>query len=197
MGQKVIGLTGGIACGKTTAARLLAELGWKIIDTDDLAHAVVEPGEEGWKQVQDKFGAAVFNADQTLNRKKLAEMVFNEPSKLAQLNALLHPLIQERWKTQIAALSAQEHSVIVVIPLLYEIGVEKDFEKVAVVGCSEKIAWQRAQDRGWSEAHFQARLRGQWPLEKKVALAEFVIWNEGSLNLLQQQIQQLHQKLVK
>lgn len=196
MTKKVIGLTGGIACGKSTAAQFLAELGWCVIDTDEIARDVVRPREEGWKQIQEKFGVEFFNPDQTLNRKKLAETVFNDSQKLAKLNALLHPLIRERWKIQATDLMAQEHKVAVVIPLLYETNAEKDLGAVVVVGCSETVAFQRAQDRGWDESHFKARVQGQWPLAKKMALADFVVWNDGSLELLKRQIQQLHQQLL-
>ena len=192
----LIGITGGIGCGKTTAAKMLAELGWKIIDTDETARAVVNPEQPGWKKVKDIFGNAYFREDETLNRALLAETVFNDPQKLAQLNAILHPLIRQHWQMETKALLAQGDNVAVVIPLLYETGSETEFEKVIAIGCAETMMRQRIQNRNWPENQFQARLAAQWPLEKKIQKADVVIWNEGSLELLKRQLQQFHQNLL-
>ena len=192
---RLIGFTGGIGCGKSTAAKILGELGWKIIDTDETARAVVNPEQPGWKQVKEVFGNAYFHTDETLNRSLLAETVFNDPQKLAQLNAILHPLIREHWKMEVKELLTQDSNVVVVIPLLYETGSETEFEKIVAIGCSDGVMRQRIQIRGWPEAQLNARLAAQWPLEKKNQKADFVIWNDGSLKLLERQLRELNQKL--
>ena len=187
----LIGLTGGVGCGKSTAAKFLAELGWKIIDTDETARAVVNPEQPGWKKVKEVFGNAYFYEDETLNRALLAETVFSDPQQLAKLNAILHPLIRQHWKAEVKQLLSQGDKVIVVIPLLYETESETEFQKVIVIGCSASTVRQRIENRGWTEEQLKARLAAQWPLEKKIQKADFVIWNDGSLEFLKRQIQSL------
>ena len=189
---KCIGLTGGIGCGKSTAAQLLAELGWKVIDTDETARAIVNPEQAGWKKLKEVFGDVYFRKDKTLNRALLAETVFKDPQQLAQLNAILHPLIRQHWKKQAKDFLDQGNKVLVVIPLLYETSSETEFEKVVAIGCALSTMRQRVYNRGWTEEQFVLRLAAQWPLEKKVCQADFVIWNDGSLALLQNQIRQLN-----
>lgn len=185
---RLIGLTGGLGCGKSTAAKLLSEMGWRVIDTDEIAREIVAPGKPAWEKIKKLFGAEYFHEDKTLNRAKLAETVFHDAKRLSELNAILHPIIREEWKKQSQQLLAQGHNVLVVIPLLYETGAETEFEKVIVVGCSENVMRSRIRSRGWSEDQITVRLQAQWPLEKKMKKADVVIWNDGALDLLKRQL---------
>jgi dephospho-CoA kinase len=187
----LFGLTGGLGCGKSTAAKLLSEMGWCVIDTDEIAREIVAPEKFAWEKIKKLFGAQYFNEDGTLNRAKLAETVFHDLQRLSELNAILHPIIREEWKKQSQYLLAQNHDVLVVIPLLYETGAETEFEKVIAIGCSERVMRSRIGSRDWSDDQITARLQAQWPLEKKMQKADFVIWNDGAVDLLKKQLNRL------
>ncbi|MEZ5404845.1 MAG: dephospho-CoA kinase [Verrucomicrobiia bacterium] len=184
----LIGLTGGLGCGKSTAAKLLSEMGWRVIDTDEIAREIVMPGKPAWEKMRKLFGLDYFYKDGTVNRAKLAETVFHDAKRLSELNAILHPIIREEWKRQSEKLLAQGQNVLVVIPLLYETGAETEFEKVVAIGCSESVIRSRIGVRGWSEEQITARLNAQWALEKKMQKADIVIWNDGDTELLKKQL---------
>ncbi|MBX7157097.1 MAG: dephospho-CoA kinase [Verrucomicrobiae bacterium] len=184
----LIGLTGGLGCGKSTAAKLLSEMGWHVIDTDEIAREIVIPGKPAWEKIKTLFGENYFHADGTLNRAKLAETIFHDAKRLSELNAILHPIIREEWKRQSEKLLAQDQDVLVVIPLLYETEAETEFEKVIAIGCSESVVRSRISARGWSEDQITARLRAQWPLDRKMQKADIAIWNDGDTELLKKQL---------
>ncbi|MCC6233146.1 MAG: dephospho-CoA kinase [Verrucomicrobiales bacterium] len=175
-----IGVTGGIGMGKSTAARLLRELGVAVVDTDDVAREVVEPGTPGLAAVRSEFGQEVIRADGTLDRAALGVRVFSDAVQRARLEAILHPLIRAEWGRRLDAwATAGVPWAAVVIPLLFETGVEARFDAVVCVACREATQRERLRARGWSDEETQRRVAAQWPLADKVARSRCVIWTEG------------------
>jgi dephospho-CoA kinase len=180
--MKRIGVTGGIGAGKSTGARYLTDLGFPVIDTDDVARAIVEPGTEGLAAVVDAFGSGILTAEGRLDRNRLAAIVFPDPAARARLEALLHPRIQGVWS---GFLDRQQGKAVpaafVVIPLLFEKGYQSRFDAVIAVGCSESTQRHRLEQRGWAPDAIRCRLSSQWTTASKMAAAGYVVWNEGTL----------------
>lgn len=189
----VIGLTGGIATGKSTVAKLLQQAGWEIIDADQVAREVVQPGTTGLAKLQQVFGSQIMTPAGTLNRAKLGQMVFQNPHHRHQLNAILHPLIEQAVDQQLAAFVAKQVPVVILdVPLLYESGWDQKCDQVWVVATDATIQLQRLMARNHlSVSAAQARMAAQMPLVKKCQLADVVIDNQGSLEALQDQVAQL------
>ncbi len=178
----VIGLTGGIGMGKSKAAELLQQRGLPVIDTDVLARRVVEPGEPALEQIQQLFGAGVIGPDGRLRREELARRVFAEEAKRRQLEGILHPLIRARWLAQVEAWRAEGRArCVVVIPLLFEVNAQGQCDVVICVACSAAAQRRRLLARGWTEEEIARRLRAQWPIEKKMEAADYVVWTEADL----------------
>jgi dephospho-CoA kinase len=187
-----VGLTGGSAAGKSSVAELWRVHGATVIDSDVLAHAALEPGTTTYRQVVAEFGPGVLNAEGTINRRSLGEVVFNDPTRRAALNAIVHPVVRRQW-TQ--ALAGATGVAVVVIPLLFEVGAETEFETVVVVGCSETSQLTRLTAKGLTEAQARARIQSQWPLQQKMDRGQFVIWNDGSRPVLHRQAEIIWNKL--
>ena len=184
-----IGLTGGIATGKSTALHLLEEAGAASIEADQLAHATLEPDTPTWQQVVETFGAGILNADRTVNRSRLGEIVFADEGKRQALNGIIHPRVREMWLERLRELEAAgQADTVVSIPLLYEVGAEKQFDCVVAVGCNEQTQLARLSAMGVSEPSARARINAQWPVQSKIDRADFVIWNDGSLDVLRRQV---------
>lgn len=183
--MKLIGITGGIGMGKSTAAELLrAEQGVAVIDTDEIARQVVEPRQKGWELIFREFGADVFFADSTINRKRLAEIVFGNDSARRKLETLLHPLIRARWMEEVELQRARGATVcFVVIPLLFETGAEDLFDAAVCVACSGDVQNERLRERGWSSNEIAARLRAQLPVKDKIERADHVVWTDGTIEM--------------
>jgi len=177
-----IGLTGGPGMGKTTVARLFEQRGVPVVDTDELARQGVQPGQPALQEIVAAFGSGVLDDGGRLRRAELARIVFADERARRTLEAITHPRIRQLWHTQMAAWEAAGvPRAIVVIPLLYETGAERELDRVVCVACSRATQHQRLRQRGWSEADIQARSAAQWPVEEKIARADHVIWPEGSL----------------
>ena len=190
--MKLLGLTGGIGTGKSTAARLLAARGLPVIDTDDIAREVVAPGEPALLAIAAAFGRELIDADGKLRRAALAEVVFSAPQKRQELEAILHPLIRDRWLAQVDAWREAELGTgVVVIPLLFETGAQLHFDTVLCTACSTATQLERLRARGWPEPQIQQRLAAQWPLEKKVAASNFILWTEGAVELHRLQLERV------
>jgi dephospho-CoA kinase len=184
----VYGLTGGIGMGKSTVSSWLTNMGEHVIDTDALARELVSPGQPALDEIRAEFGAEVINTDGSLNRGKLAERVFGEDQSRRKLEAILHPRIRERWQKQLSEWADEGVSrAVVVIPLLYETEAEKALDKVVCVGCSEKTQFERLATRGWSKVEITRRIAAQLPLQQKIDRADYVIWNEGPVDLAERQ----------
>jgi dephospho-CoA kinase len=187
--MKLFGLTGGIGMGKSAAAKILGERGVPLMDTDLLARQVVEPGQPALKEIQQTFGDAVIAPDGQLRRDELARIVFSDPIARQKLESLTHPRIRELWGKEVELWRARQERIgVVVIPLLFETGAEAEFDATICVACSAATQRKRLQERSWSAQEIEQRIAAQFPVEKKIAKAAFVVWNEGSLEVLADQL---------
>ncbi|HUI05567.1 MAG TPA: dephospho-CoA kinase [Verrucomicrobiae bacterium] len=177
-----VGLTGGIATGKSTTLQRWQQAGAAGIDTDDLAHRTLAPHTATWDEVVRTFGTEILNDDGTVNRPTLGEIVFADESKRLALNRIIHPAVHEMWAEEMQKLECDGKTQVVVVsvPLLYEVAAETEFDCVVAVGCSEQTQLARLKQKGLTEDQARARIRAQWPLQLKMDRADFVIWNDGS-----------------
>lgn len=182
--MKIIGLTGGIASGKSTVSRALRELGAIIIDADEVAHAIIEPGKPAWKDIVEHFGLGVLNPDQTIDREKLGAIVFNDPEKLQVLNQITHPRVGEQFKQMIKNIKSQQADAVLFIevPLLYETHMDRICDEVWVVWVDEETQIQRLMKRdGLSREDALKRIDAQMSLDEKAKRADVVIDNSFSI----------------
>jgi dephospho-CoA kinase len=193
----LVGLTGGIGSGKSEVSRRLAELGAVVVDADLVAREVVEPGTEGFEQVVAAFGPEVVDqATGRLDRDRLATLVFADADARARLNAIVHPLVRARTaELVIAAASADPHAVVVNdVPLLVEAGLATAGHYGAIVVVAAEPATQRrrlVEQRGMSAADADARIAAQAPLADKLAVADYVVHNDGDLAALDAEVRQV------
>jgi dephospho-CoA kinase len=186
--MKTYGITGGMGMGKSTAAQILCQRGVAVVDTDDLARDVVQPGEPALTEIQTAFGRDLVAADGRLKRDALAAIVFADATARERIEAILHPRIQQRWQTQLQTWRDQGLAVAaVIIPLLFETGAESLFDTVVCVACSPTTQRQRLAGRGWTPEHIEQRLAAQMPVVEKMSRAQHVIWSEGALEAHAQQ----------
>lgn len=179
--MKLVGLTGGIGSGKSTIARRLAEHGAYIIDADQVAREVVEPGTPALAEITAHFGVIVLSADGSLNRGALGDIVFTDPAKRLQLNAIVHPAVQKRTKELFA--QAPDGSVVVYdVPLLVETQNEYPFDEIIVASAPESVRIERLMEhRGMLESEAAARIESQAPEEDRLKIASHVIDTSGDI----------------
>jgi dephospho-CoA kinase len=190
--MRVLGLTGGIGMGKSTCARLLAQRGVPVVDTDDLARQVVEPGQPALAEVLAAFGSEFADPNGRLRRDQLARLVFADPTARKRLENILHPAIRARWRAQVEAWRADGHPLAaVVIPLLFETGAEAELDVSVCVACSAATQHERLLNRGWSPEQIEQRIQAQWPTEKKIAAADYIIWTEAGLDVHAAQVDRI------
>jgi dephospho-CoA kinase len=194
---KLVGLTGGIASGKSTVAKILEGLGAAIINADVLAREVVEPGREAWKEIVDTFGAEVLQADQTLDRQKLRTIIFNNPDARKKLESIIHPRVRALAEQRIREHTAAGYHVIIYeVPLLFEGNLQEWLRPVILVCCDVGTQRRRLQQRdGLDQAQAQKHIDAQMSLEEKRRLADYVIENNGSLEDLHRQVQAALEKI--
>ena len=191
----VIGLTGGIGCGKSTVADLFGELNVPIIDTDLIARDLVKPGEPALEQIIATFGTSILNKDNHLNRKKLAQICFSDSQLRQKLEAILHPAIREHMQHQLNKLDTDY--AIVVIPLLFETGQQKIVDRTLLVDCTETDQITRVQQRdNRTTEEILAIIDAQMPADKKRELADDIIKNNADIINLQSQVKILHKKYL-
>ncbi len=191
--MKWIGLTGGIACGKSTIAQLLRDHSFSVIDADEIAKSVVEPGTPGLKAVLTEFGEDLISEDGLLDRRKLGQKVFGHPERLKKLETLLHPLIRQEVQRQRETLIKQNVKLAIYdIPLLFETKVQDQFDAVIVVSCTLEQQKERLRLRNqWSEEEISERLGAQLPISIKEEEAQFVVRNNRDLSFLKGEFERL------
>lgn len=186
-----VGLTGGIASGKSTVAEMFAALGVPVIDSDAIARQVVVPGSAGLAAVVDAFGTEVLHPDGSLDRRRLREFAFATPENRRRLEAILHPLIAAEMEAQAA--SAGGPYQLLVVPLLIESGLEARVDRVLVVDCSESVQKTRLMVRdGETAAGVERLLAAQLDRETRLARADDVLVNAGTREELRERVQALH-----
>ena len=188
-----LGLTGGIASGKTAVAAMLRELGFAVLDADSLAHKLIEPGEAAYDQVIQEFGPSIIDSDNHINRTKLAAIVFADTAKLARLNAIVHPLVRTAIQRQFAEWSRNgtRDATFVEAALLVEAGYQKDLDGLVITWCRPEQQLERLRARGFSDEDARRRIAAQMPVAEKLRYATEKIDCSGSLEDTRKQVEAL------
>lgn len=182
--MKIIGLTGGIATGKSIVASVFRELGAIILDADLIARLVVLPHQPAWEDIVEFFGPQVVNEDESLDRAKIGEIVYNNPDSLKELNRITHPRIMQYYKDEMRRIKLDQPDAIVIleVPLLYETNMDKLCQQVVVVCVDRETQIKRLMERDkMSYEDAVRRINAQMPMDEKVRRADFVIDNRGSM----------------
>lgn len=194
-----VGLTGGIASGKSTVAKMFQEKGAHLIDFDVMVRSVEEPGAPAWKKIVECFGSKILNEDRTINRKKLGAIVFCDKEKLEKLNGIVHPVIFEEWKRQIADIREKIPNAIVIsdIPLLIEAGKVDEVDLVVLIYISQEEQILRLIERdGCSRGEALTRIESQMPIDKKLRYSDFIVDNGGSLEETAEQVSDIWERFL-
>jgi dephospho-CoA kinase len=188
-----IAITGGAGTGKSTVARMFKELGAEVLDADAIAREAVAVGQSAWQELRRLYGEEFFNPDGTLNRSRLAQLVFADPEARRRLDALIHPLVAQKLQAQFADLERRGVELVLVeVPLLFETGREAAFDRVIVVAAPEALQIRRLRGRDRrGEAEIRGILAAQWPLADKVARAHYVVDNGGSRRSTERQVKNI------
>ena len=193
----LVGLTGGIGSGKSTAARMLQERGAVVFDADVLARDAVAPGTDGHRAVVERFGADVLAPGGELDREALASVVFADPAARRDLEAIVHPEVRRLFAEGAEAYHDTDRVVVLSAPLLVETGMHSAFDVLVVVAVPVDVQVERLmRDRGMSEDAIRARIVAQAPLEDKAAVADILLDNEGSLEDLERQVDRIWDELA-
>lgn len=189
---KVIGLTGGIATGKSTVSKLLSEYGFKIVDADIASRKAVEKGSNGLRQIKSTFGDEAITNDGEMNRQYIGELVFNHPEKRLELNAIVHPIVRKIMEQEKQQYLQQGYDVIMDIPLLFENDLQDTVDEVWLVYTSESVQIERLMDRNNLDLdQAKARVHSQISIDKKSRMADYVIDNLGNKSELEKHLKQL------
>ncbi len=185
-GTRLVGLTGGIATGKSTFAAALRALGVPVVDADDLARGAVARGSPALSAIERAFGSDVIGPDGELDRKRMAARVFADPAARSRLEAIVHPAVREAMSAEAARLAAAGNDLVFYdVPLLYEVGLERKVDCVVVVHAPSEVQKRRLAVRdGLSDAEAQARLAAQMPIDEKAERADVVVENDGDVESL-------------
>jgi len=190
----VVGLTGSVGTGKSTVANFFRELGAYIIDWDELAREVVRPHSRAWKQIVGYFGKDILNEDLTINRQKLADVVFSDKEKVARLNQIVHPEVSKEDERITRQIERSDPNALIIkdIPLLFEMAQPPSVDKIIVVSASEETQLRRLREKGITGEDARRRMSAQLPLEQKIKCADFVIDNDGQLEDTKRQVAQIY-----
>jgi len=195
----IVGLTGSVGTGKSTVTNFFRELGAYIINWDELAREVTHPHLNAWGEIVEYFGKNVLNEDLTINRQKLAELVFSDREMLKRLNQIIHPEVfkeDERITNEIK--NRDTHALIIKdIPLLFEVAPPIVVDKIVVVSASEQTQLRRLEEKGMRLEDAQNRIKSQLPLKEKIKSADFVINNDGPLEETKKQVEEIYSLLRK
>jgi dephospho-CoA kinase len=192
-----IGLTGGIACGKSEVGRILEREGAQIRDADELAHELIRCGGSLFDKVVKRFGAGIVGRDGEIDRQILGRRVFADAEERKALEALIHPEVIRTLRRWIAGETRQGKNAVAIVPLLFEVGWTDAWDAVVCVASSSEVVIERLKQRGLSEPEARARISAQMPLEIKIRKAKHVIQNDGTLNSLEKRTREVWQKIVR
>jgi len=194
----VIGLTGSFGTGKSTVARMFKELGARVLDADTITHNLIRPGRDSWRKIVRWFGPDILNRNQTINRDKLAKIVFRKRQDLRKLEEIIHPLVVREIAGRLGKIENSRKDEIVVIdaPLLIEVGLAKKVDTLIVVKLNRTEQIVRSlKQKGISRAQILKRIRSQLPLSKKIAIADYVIDNNGKKNDTRRQVKKIWEEI--
>ena len=194
----LVGLTGGIASGKTLVSKKLLSLGAYVIDADEVSREVMVPKTQCWERLIATFGEDILNHDSTINRTKLAQLVFTDPQKRQSLNRIVHPEIMQKIDLRLSAIRKADPDAITIVDaaLLVETGAYKQYDKLIVVCATPEIQEKRLIERdGITRNETRRRIEAQWPLDEKVKVADYIIRNEGPLSMLHKATEEVFSSL--
>lgn len=187
----VVGVTGGIACGKSEAGRILESMGFAVCDTDHMAHDLMKKGTPVHRQVVDFFGIEILSNDGEISRPALGKEVFRNPVKREALNELVHPTVRNEVEEWIAQARQNNRNAAVLVPLLFESGMESlEWDAIICVSSSEQQVFQRLEMRGLNPGEARLRIGSQMPLDEKERQSNQVIHNMGSLKEFEQSVRE-------
>ncbi|MBM7605667.1 dephospho-CoA kinase [Metabacillus crassostreae] len=194
----VIGLTGGIASGKSTVSTMLQEKGIRVVDADHIARIVVEVGKPSYNQIVEEFGIGILKEDKTINREKLGTIIFSNEKKRQTLNSIVHPAVRNEMLKQVEEeKNKQSNAVVLDIPLLFESKLTYMVDKTLLVYVDQETQKKRLMKRnGYNEEEAKMRLNSQLPLHEKRELSDYIIDNNGSIESTKNQLNYLLEKLL-
>lgn len=194
----ILGVTGGIGMGKSITADILLKNSIPVIDSDDLAREAVEPGTRAYEKIVQRYGKTSVLEDQTLNRSFIAQKVFSSTEEKEWLETTIHPEIHslrdqkmaqiQKTKEIKAKSNVQSFLVAWIVPLLFEKGMQNEVDFTVCIASTKSTQFVRLKKRNWTDDEISRRLQNQWPVERKASIADFVIWNEFNLDILEKQI---------
>ena len=191
--MRVIGLTGGIGCGKSLAAQYFAELGALVIDADQLARAAIERGTDGFDEVVALFGDSILK-DGNIDRRALGELIFRDPTAKTQLENIIHPFVRREFEEAVASLKGDQ-ILVYEIPLLVETGAQGRFDLVITVESEMENRVARLRGRGMHTSEIEGRVAAQATREQRIEVADFLIENDGSEDELLRQVENIWDSL--
>jgi dephospho-CoA kinase len=194
-----VGLTGGIATGKSTVVRMLVKRGARVIDHDGLVHTLQEPGQSVWKRIIETFGRDILDADERIDRKKLGALVFDNEERRKVLEGLVHPAVLEEAQRRRDEIAHEDRQAIVLsdIPLLLEVGMQDLFDLILLVYSPPEVQILRVMKRNsLSREEALSRLKSQMPIGEKLNFADLVIRNDGTMKELEKRVDEVWQELV-
>lgn len=193
--MKRLALTGGFATGKSTVAKMFEEAGIPWIDADSLVHQLMVPEAPAWKEIVRVFGKEILHPDRNISRSRLGDIIFSDPQKQAQLEAIIHPRVRQKVHEEVRRFQvAGKKAVLLEIPLLFEAGwdQEEKWDAIIVVTCDSKTQIDRAHQKfGFDEKAIQSRIAAQLPQKEKIEKADVVIDNSGNLKATKAQVQRV------
>jgi dephospho-CoA kinase len=192
-----IAITGGAGTGKSTVARMFAELGAEVLDADQIAREAVAVGAPAWVELRRLYGAEFFNQNGELNRSRMAQLVFADPEERRRLDGIIHPRVEAELKSRVAMLGRRGKALVLVeVPLLFETGREAAYDRVIVVAAPEAVQIRRLRGRDRRGAEeIRGILQAQWPLADKVARADYLVDNGGERRLTARQVKNIWAQL--
>jgi dephospho-CoA kinase len=194
-----VGLTGGIATGKSTVVRMLVKRGARVIDHDGLVHTLQELGQPVWKRIVETFGRDILDADERIDRKKLGALVFDNEERRKVLEGIVHPAVLEEAQRQRDRIGNEDEQAIVLsdIPLLLEVGMQECFDLILLVYAPPDVQIRRVVKRNkMTREEAEARLRAQMPIDEKLKFADLAIRNDGTMRELEKRAEEVWQELV-
>ena len=194
-----VGLTGGIATGKSTVVRMLVKRGARVIDHDGLVHTLQEPGQPVWKRIVETFGRDILDADERIDRKKLGALVFDNEQRRKVLEGIVHPAVLEEAQRQRDRIGKEDEQAIVLsdIPLLLEVGMQECFDLILLVYAPPEVQIRRVMKRNkMTREEAEARLKAQMPIDEKLKFADLVIRNDGTMRELEKRADEVWQELL-
>ncbi|HCX89560.1 MAG: dephospho-CoA kinase [Deltaproteobacteria bacterium CG12_big_fil_rev_8_21_14_0_65_43_10] len=194
----IIGVTGGIASGKSTVTKFFIDLGAYLIDWDVLGHEVMLPQKRAWKGVVDYFGTEILNEDLSINRQILGQLVFNKPEKLQRLNQIVHPEIFKEDKRLVEKIRSEDPNAIIIkdVPLLTAEIKQTLVDKAVVVYATEENQIRRLKDRGFTVEEARRRIGAHVSIDEKMKFADFVIYNDGSIEETRRQVEKIYDQIL-